>query len=379
MRIALLTELFPPSLGGQELFFAGLGRALAARGHEVEIFSVAHAEGLAAEEAVDGLRIYRHPVAPTYTAPPRAWMKRSWPAIFRYALWTRRRLRGGEHDLVLLNQWPLLHAVTLPRAARRRAILHWCEVRDDPFHRTIQRWLPRLTADNAAISHAVAEAIGAASGRPFFVLPSGLDLAAYAAPAAASRRGLLSLGRVAAHKNLPLLVAAFEALRERGYPDRLTIAGDGPAMPELRHRVATSPAREEIDILGTVDDATRARLLAESALLALTSRREGFPRVVAEAMASGLPVVTTDDPGNGAQTIVAASGCGVVARADPQSLADAAEAALAEADRHAEAGRAYAASLDWDRIAAQLEQRAERLPRRAAQAGPASAATGQAR
>ncbi|WP_018181851.1 glycosyltransferase family 4 protein [Kaistia granuli] len=355
MRVALLTELYPPSLGGQELFFAGLGRALAARGHEVDLFCVAHAAGLAGEEEQDGVRVHRHPVAPRYTSPPRAWMRRSWPAILRYALWTRRRLQQADYDLVILNQWPLLHAVTLPGALRQRAVLHWCEVRSDRFHAAIQRLLPCATAHNAAISDSVATAISRTSGRPVFVLPSGLDLKAYRAPPGQLRRGILSLGRITAHKNLPLLVSAFECLRERGYPDRLTIAGDGPALAELRQRIDASPARAAIDLLGAVSDDDKIRLLAEHALLMLTSQREGFPRVVAEAMASGLPVVTTDDPGNGAKDIVRAAGCGAVARPEPLALAEAAEAALDLWHRHADAGRAAAAALDWTILVATLE------------------------
>jgi len=357
MRIALLTELYPPSVGGQELFFAGLGKALRERDHAVEIYCIGHRNGLARDETVDGIRIRRHPVAPRYTTPLRPWMRRSWPAMLRYAFWTRRQLAAAAPDLIILNQWPLLHAALLPRALRRRAVLHWCEVRSDPFHAAIQRLLPRATAYNAGVSDAVAAAIGAASGRPLFLLPSGLEIDLYTPAPAAARDGILSLGRVAVHKNLPLLIGAFEHLRDRGYAGRLRIAGDGPAMDALRRRADASPARAAIEILGSVGDEEKLRLLSTSALLLVTSRREGFPRVVAEAMASGLPVVTTDDPGNGTREIVAASGCGIVAPADPAALATAAEQTLAAWDAYAAAGRHYAAGLDWSTIVATLERR----------------------
>ncbi|MBN9057638.1 MAG: glycosyltransferase, partial [Rhizobiales bacterium] len=179
MRIALLTELYPPSIGGQELFFEGLGRALADRGHRVEVFCIGHAAGLPAEETLDGIAVHRFPSDPAYRSPPRAWMTRAWPTIFRYALWTRRRLRDDDYDLVVLNQWPLLHAVTLPRRLRRRTVLHWCEVRNGRFYATVQRWLPRLSGHNAAISDVVATAIETTSERPFLVLTSGLRLGEY--------------------------------------------------------------------------------------------------------------------------------------------------------------------------------------------------------
>jgi glycosyltransferase involved in cell wall biosynthesis len=378
MRIALLTELYPPSIGGQELFFEGLGRTLVRRGHHVDVFCVAHAKGLPAQEVVDGVSVHRFPSDPQYKTPPRAWMKRAWPTIVRYAFWTRRRLSGRAYDLVLLNQWPLLHAVTLPAEHRRRAVLHWCEVRDGRFYTMLQKWLPRLVPHNAAISEAVAGAIGTASGRPFFVLPSGLSLEDYRSAPRSTRSGILSLGRIVEHKNLPLLVATFERLKQAGYPGHLTIAGDGPAMQEVRRVVATSPVADAIALPGPVSDAEKARLLAQHELFALVSRREGFPRVVAEAMASGLPVVTAGFAGNGTKDVVRAAGCGLVATPEPAALADAARLVLEQWQDRADAGRRFALGLDWNAIAERLERQAgwEAAPAGAAREVASSHASG---
>ena len=362
MKIALLTELYPPSIGGQELFFEGLGRELARRGHRVEVFCVGHAEGLPAEEAVDGVVVRRFPSDPSYKTPPRAWMKRAWPAILRYALWTRRELRNGGHDLVVLNQWPLLHAVTLPQALRGRAVLHWCEIREGRFYRAVQKFLPRLVRHNAAISEAAADAIGAASGRSVFVLPSGLRLMEYSAAPRSGRSGILSLGRIVEHKNLPQLVATFERMRQGGYPGRLTIAGDGPALAELKRRIAASPVADAITLAGPVSDAAKVELLARHELFAIVSAREGFPRVVAEAMASGLPVLTAAYPGNGTRGIVAVAGCGRVAEPEIAALAEAAGSILDRWQEHSDAGRIFARGLDWSSIAERLERQAGWAP-----------------
>lgn len=356
MRIALLTELYPPSIGGQELFFEGLGRALAGRGHRVDVFCVAHAEDLPPQEIVDGVSVHRFPVDPSYRTPPRAWMKRAWPTIFRYAFWTRRRMRDGDYDLIVLNQWPLLHAITLPGRLRSRAVLHWCEVRDGRFYATVQRWLPSLVPHNAAISDAVASAISKASGKAVFTMPSGLRLEEYRAGIQSARSGILSLGRIVEHKKLPLLVAAFAQLKRDGYPGRLTIAGDGPAVVPLKTAIAASPVANEIDFVGPVTDTEKADLLARHELFAIVSEREGFPRVVAEAMASGLPVLTAAWPGNGAKDVVLAAGCGLVAAPEPEALADAARAMLDSWEDHSSAGLRFARDLDWTTIAERLER-----------------------
>jgi glycosyltransferase involved in cell wall biosynthesis len=260
LRIGLLTELYPPSLGGQELFFEGLGKALVRRGHAVEVFCIAHAEGLPAVEQRDGITIRRYPTAPHYIHPLQPWMKRSWTTIFQYAWFTRNYVRRNPHDLYILNQWPLLHAVTLPAAMRRRAALHWCEVREGRFYKLVQKYLPRMVRLNLAIGDAVGDAIERASGRQAMTVPSGLNLGEYTTRPQEDRNGILFLGRIAAHKNLPMLIEAFESLKARGYDGRLTIAGDGTGMAEVRERVAASPVASSIDLVGVVDDARKVEL-----------------------------------------------------------------------------------------------------------------------
>lgn len=355
LRIALLTELYPPSLGGQELFFEGLGKALVRRGHTVEVLCIAHAEGLPQVEQRDGIAVHRFPVAPNYIHPLKPWMKRSWTTIFRYAWFTRRQVQRHPHDVYILNQWPLLHAVTLPAAMRRRAALHWCEVRGGRFYGLVQKYLPRRVRWNLAIGDAVGKAIEHASGRPAMTIPSGLHLEEYTTRPQLERSGILFLGRIAAHKNLPMLIEAFEALKLGGYDGRLTIAGDGSGMEEVRQRVAASPVASAIDLVGVVDDLRKAELLASAGVLAMPSRREGFPRVVAEAMASGLPVVTPDFPENGTKDIVRLAESGVVTAPTAPAYAAGILAALSQWTDYSANGLRFSRTLDWDQIAARLE------------------------
>jgi glycosyltransferase involved in cell wall biosynthesis len=355
LRIGLLTELYPPSLGGQELFFEGLGKALSRRGHVVEVLCIGHAEGLPATEQRDGITVHRFPMAPNYIHPLKPWMKRSWTTIFQYAWFTRRHAQRNPQDFYILNQWPLLHAVTLPAAMRRRSALHWCEVREGRFYRLVQKYLPRRVRWNLAIGDAVGQAIELASGRPTMTVPSGLHLEEYATRPPEQRSGILFLGRIAPHKNLPMLVDAFEALKAGGYDGRLTIAGDGSGMTELRQRVAASPVASDIDLVGVVDDPRKVELLASASVLAMPSKREGFPRVVAEAMASGLPVVTADFPENGTRDIVKLAVSGVVTAPTTEAYASGIRDALANWAGYSANGLRFSRSLDWDQIAARLE------------------------
>lgn len=75
MRFAIMTELFAPSMGGQELFFEGIARSLIAAGHEVEVFCIGHEANLPTSEIVNGVPVQRYPIAPGYKQPTFSWRK----------------------------------------------------------------------------------------------------------------------------------------------------------------------------------------------------------------------------------------------------------------------------------------------------------------
>jgi glycosyltransferase involved in cell wall biosynthesis len=101
----------------------------------------------------------------------------------------------------------------------------------------------------------------------------------------------IGLGRLGERKGTYDLVNAFvglpEALRNRS---RLVLAGDGDVEGV---RKLAAPAADRIDVHSWIDSAERDRLLAQSDVFALPSRAEGVPMALLEAMANGLPSITT--------------------------------------------------------------------------------------
>ncbi|UEM07127.1 glycosyltransferase family 4 protein (plasmid) [Skermanella rosea] len=355
MRIAILTELYAPSVGGQEIRFAEMARELTLRGHVVEVFCIGHQRDLASTEIVDNIHIHRHPCIDGYTKPRIPAMKRNWTAILRYALWTRRVLKENRFDTIIMNQWPFLHVLTLPGTHRSRAFLDWCEVREKPPYSWAQALLPRIVGQNMGVSGAVSRFIGAASGRDTLVMPSGISFSAYRSEARVRRNGLLYLGRLAPHKDVPLLIEAFERLKTQGFGGVLTIAGNGPSLTEVQARASESSWADVIHVLGSVSESEKIDLLSKAEILVLPSRREGFPRVAAEAMASGLPLVTVDHPGNGTCSVVRDYGCGLVTEPNVQALAQGINDALAQWEHLSTRGLSGAESLDWGCLISRLE------------------------
>lgn len=356
MNIGIFTELFPPSVGGQEQRFAALADLLAVRGHRVTVVCVHYPIDAAAEEILPtGVRVIRGPALPRYYKPLGGLLPRSPVGMLRFALAARRVARINGFDAVFMNQWPLLHVLAVGRNVRQHALLDWCEIRHGLLLRTAQFLLPKLVAANTAVSTQVAEKIGRTAQGRVLVLPSGIEVAAYQEKPAECRHGLLYVGRVARHKNLALLIDTFEELCRRGYSERLTIAGSGPDLEAVRRRAAASSFGSAIDVPGFISDERKIDLLASARLLVLTSQREGFPRVVAEAMASGLPVITARYPQNGTVDVVGEFGCGLCAAPTACSLADAAQSVLADWPAWSARSRLHAETLDWSVLIRRLE------------------------
>jgi glycosyltransferase involved in cell wall biosynthesis len=363
MRFAFLTELYPPHVGGQEVFFQELAEAMVRRGHSVDVYCIGHGTGLDPDVTVSGVRIRRNPLTNHYNNPSIPALRRNWPAIARYSAWVRRHVVRQQYDFHLLNQWPLLHVPALPRNVRTRTGIHWCEIRDDQIVGRAQKRLPRMVGSNFAVSNAVAKAITEQSGCQCSVLPSGIVVTQYRAADRSERSGALCVGRLWPHKNLPLLIDAFALAAARGFAGDLVIAGDGSARADVEEHARRSPVASRVRVLGSVTEEQKIELLSRAAVLGMPSRREGFPRVIAEAMASGLPVVTAKFPENGGKEVVAQYGAGVVCGTEPTDFADGLLTAEAQWDVFSQAGLAGAQSLDWSGIAHNLETRAKAAER----------------
>ncbi len=104
-----------------------------------------------------------------------------------------------------------------------------------------------------------------------------------------------AIGRLAEEKGFDLLIKAFERLIDEGVDARLVIAGEGPDQSSLENQIAQSPAAERMQMYGFCND---PRAFYEALdVFVLSSRREGLPNVILEAMSLGAPVLATEIDG----------------------------------------------------------------------------------
>lgn len=158
-------------------------------------------------------------------------------------------------------------------------------------------------------------------GKARLVNGSGVDMQEFGRAELPSDPRFLMIARLLGNKGVREYAAAAREMKAEGSPARFTLAGyfdDGPdaiGRDEVERWTAAG-----LDFIGPQDDVRPA--LANCSVYVLPSYREGTPRTVLEAMATGRPVITTDVPGC-RQTIEHEVSGLLVAPQDTRSLADA--------------------------------------------------------
>ncbi len=146
---------------------------------------------------------------------------------------------------------------------------------------------------------------------------------------------LLAVGRLVEKKGFDRLVDACALLRERGLPFRCRIVGEeGSAGPALRARIAAHGLADQVELQPAMAQDRLRDIYREAAVFALPCRvmedgdRDGFPNVLAEAMAMGVPVVST--PISGIPEMIDDGVHGLLVDGTPASLAAAIERVLTQ-------------------------------------------------
>lgn len=136
--------------------------------------------------------------------------------------------------------------------------------------------------------------------RRVHVIPNHIDLPLRAQPPIIApaevldddRRCVLAVGRMSEEKQFSKLIDAFATLASRFPRWDLVIAGDGPDRPELEARIAAAGLGNRVRLPGAVGNI--GDWYARADIFALTSRFEGFPNALLEAMAHGVPPIAFD-------------------------------------------------------------------------------------
>jgi phosphatidylinositol alpha-mannosyltransferase len=282
----------------------------------------------------------------------------------------RRWLRRGGFDVLHLHEptSPSLSMLALVAAEGPVvATFHTSTPRSRTmlfFQPLLRPMLERVTA-RIAVSPLARQVYVEHLGGDAVEIPNGVDVPAVAAAAAdplPRPPGTTTVGFLGRfdepRKGMATLLEALEPLATRE-DLRLLVVGRGDVI-DLRHRLPAALA-DRVDVLGAVDDTTKARALGAMDLLATPNTGgESFGVVLAEGMAAGTPVVASDieafrrvltDPDSGAVAGV------LLPPGDAPAWSAGLAALLADPARRAElarAGRSRVTAFDWSTVAAQV-------------------------
>lgn len=181
------------------------------------------------------------------------------------------------------------------------------------------------------------------------------------------RKVILGVSRLIESKGIFELVQALPLVQEV-VPSRLVLAGDGPERARIRALVTELGLTESVELTGYVEGAALARLYASAAVFALpTTHDEGFPTVILEAMAAGLPIVTTRTRGP-VDHLVEGTHVFFTPPRDPHALAEQLIRILADSDlgtRLGEANRLKVQEFDAEQVAKEYLSAFEAIARNA--------------
>ncbi len=371
MRIALVSPYSWTYPGGVTRHIEALREELSALGHDVRV--------LAPVDPPDRRSVRRHRGAVPQERELPGWLvslgrTMGFPANGAVSNLTmpygpnvhalREELRTGGYDVVHLHEpvvpcvgWDTLMTCGVPMVGTFHCYSANTLTNGIAVGIGARRRLNRLKI-RIAVSDAAAWTGERFYGGRYRVIPNGVTVPDVleltpAQPVSADRPLQIAfVGQAVERKGLPVLLRAFEALREH-VPAELKIVG---ATPEEVEPLLLD-GREGVTVLGKVDDATKVQILREADVLAAPSLGgESFGMVLTEAFAAGTPVVASDIAGY--RDVVNDGTDGVlVPRGDAAALGEALRAlALDPARRGALASAALqtARQYAWPRVAAQV-------------------------
>jgi glycosyltransferase involved in cell wall biosynthesis len=388
MRLLHVVPSYLPAVryGGPIASVHGLCSALAARGHDVHVFTTS-VDGDGDSRVPHETPVELDGVAVTYFRSRRL-RRLFWAPAMARAL----REQVSSFDVVHLHSvflWPTSAAA---RAARRSGVPYVVAPRGMLVPELIaarssvakRGWIlvhERRNLRGAAAVHVSSDLerrdylrCGLDAAR-FYELPNGITTSDPVDPNAVSPaiRDLagagpyvLFLGRLSWKKGIEPLIEAIARIDAV----RMVVAGhdDEALRPRLERRAAELGIASRVSFTGAVGGADKAALLEGCVALAAPSSSESFGNVVLEAMAAARPAITTPEVGL-AEALVRHD-CGVVVPADPGALADAIASLVHDPELAARLGangrRAALAEYSWDRIAERTEAAYRELTRRPA-------------
>ena len=366
MKIAFVYDaIYPYIKGGVEKRIWELAVRLSRRGHDVHLFGMKFWEG---EESIIREGICLHGVCPArelYVGGRRSlWQPLS------FSLHLIAPLFREKFEIIDCQQFPFFPCISTGFVSKIRKIpltITWIEVWGDYwyeyigkkgfFGKLMEKYIADFSCLTIAISHFTARRFSMACHKPVHaVIPIGVDIGKISAtPPSSEQSDIIFVGRLIKEKHPDLLVDAV-ALVLQDYPElRVVLIGQGPEEKKIRDMIRQKGLEDVIRLQAFYDSHDELiAALKSSKIFVLPSTREGFGISALEALACGLPVVTTDHPANAIRDLINDSN-GFLCSLSAEDLANTIRLALQRHKEMRDSCILSAQAFDWEHITSDIE------------------------
>jgi glycosyltransferase involved in cell wall biosynthesis len=311
----------PDLHGGVEVRTFQVGRALCSRGHRVSVLCAKTTPGFPEYEQIDGLEIHFAKTVPDFV------LRRCKDPIYLAAslfhllspLYVIPFLRKNHVDLIRdsMSPVPALGLLACKTPWLRTPVVvvlhqlyddlgHWCRyfgliggLSGYVFQEMLKRRkliYEKVICDGRWVEDYLEPYLGDMLRH----IPNGVDHSRFQicqpgdSSISSSNITILTVGRFVPQKGHEFLLKATHILKERDFPAKLVLAGDGPSFETMQQLARELDIQDMVEFLGQVSREDVPALLASADLFVLPSLVEGMPNTVLEAMAAGIPIVSTD-------------------------------------------------------------------------------------
>lgn len=381
MKICLMSKMFPPGVGGSEMYAYELANALGELGHDVDIYTQAVSNDDQSVSLDDNVTVETVCNARNYLV--------TFETLY-YSLKTRHSTDFDQYDVIHGTLMPASTIALAPRLGIDTPIVvtshgtsigetlsHTPKIPSDyllryffhPMNVVMDSVAGRAADHVIAISSNTREQLANTyrfDAERLSLIPHGVDTGRFyprddVHPAVSPEKtSLLFVGRLASRKGVSRAIEAVASLRDEDV--ELLVAGTGRHEERLQRLAEEQGVAGKVQFLGFVPDDELPVLYSAADVFVFPSRYEGFGLVFLEAMACGTPVVGT--PVGGVPDVVEDGVTGFVVDHDAASLAVKLQYCHenpAHLEEMSENASEKTRTMDWSHVAEQVEDVYERV------------------
>ena len=368
MKVILVTEGYPPKIGGLEKVVYEVAHRLSTNGHDVSVVTIA-ADTTATFEIDNKIKIYRLKIKKIGSAKDAV---KNLFLLIKNVFLLLQIFHKEKPDVANIHYIGYLSSIfyIVNKVVRVPYIasIHGTDIeKTEQNVSKIKKMLIKkiLSGSNCIFSNSGAllktaqKLTGNHLVQKSIVIGNGINLSNYKNVFRPSVRDtIIGIGRFVHKKGFDVLIQAFYQIQNENEQARLILAGSGPELEKCKNLSKSLGIDEKVTFLGFVNNENIQDLFEKAAVFVLPSRMEAFGVVLLEAMASGVPIVATATGGIPGIITDGINGT-LVPPGNPDSLAQAILLLLENKDvriRYSSTALDFVKKYDWDSIIHQYEK-----------------------